>query len=368
MAPILDQIPTFNTTGNILEWRIPGSHFRDPLPTATFVAAALCFLFFFGHYVVTCCLCCWKRKNKSKSKNFIWQFRFSSAILMLYFAVYTADRVLTEINEKRVVMYYPFLIVLETMTLFADAWLMVFLLGAFTLLLYEHAGAKKESNSLMMVGLRLITWGLMLLAAANPAAFIYYLVSNRLLSEETKQAIANTGGPRVEILTAYTKITLAFYCIYFGAAIILTWITIYILRKLHRRQTPAKAIRVGLPLLVACVDARSLVQLVFAAAFTYKPHTESGVVKLLRLLFYGFLSIGIYSTFMWISGSDDLKEKDDANVHKDVNYTPGVPEATPQPVYYGDVITAYTGKQVTWNAHPVPQNMHHDGSYTFRNA
>lgn len=43
-----------STTSNILNGRMPGSHFRDALPTASMVVAGMCFLFFLVIGIAQC--------------------------------------------------------------------------------------------------------------------------------------------------------------------------------------------------------------------------------------------------------------------------------------------------------------------------
>ncbi|KAF1993275.1 hypothetical protein P154DRAFT_582995 [Amniculicola lignicola CBS 123094] len=376
MAPAIDKfidpenIPS-NLEGSWLDWKVPGSKFRTPLPTATFAVAAICAFYFIADYLIGCFMCCFMRKKMKKTNKTLMEsypYSISKLILLLYFSFYVADRVLTEIGEKRVVMYYPFLIVLTVLTLFADATLMFYLLGAFTMELYKKAGDSKENSFGIKFGLRAITWGLTLLAGAGPAAFIYYLASNKLMNDDTKKAISETGGPRLALVTSYTKITLAFYCIYLGAALILTWIVISNVRKLKKRQVPSKAVTIGLPLLVTALDVRSLVQVVYAGYYTYKDNAEAGAAKLIRLIFYGFLCIVIYQTVIWVCRCEDFEEVADAPEHKNISYAPVVDERAPQPVYHADPDTVYQAQQTAYNPHGVAPNQYNNQTYGYQNA
>lgn len=200
-------------------------------------------------------------------------------------------------------MYFPFLIALETMTLFGDSLLMLFLLRAFTEALFVHIDAERDSASFLTIFLNIIAWGINLLAVANPAAFIYNLVSKGLLNDETKDTLKSVGDARIQMLIAYREITLAFYCIYLGASLIMTWISIFSLQKLKQRHIPQKAFGTGLPLMVGSLDIRSIFKLAYVVMYKYNPRRESPTVKFVHILVYGCLSVVVYGTVWWITRS-----------------------------------------------------------------
>ncbi|ORY12584.1 hypothetical protein BCR34DRAFT_600475 [Clohesyomyces aquaticus] len=365
-----------NSTESIFDARLPGSHFRDALPVASMVVAGLCFLFFFGLFIMSC-IQSWSSKKRKfgvplYSSVFVMGLYVypsctkaskPSLIFSRYFAIYTADRIMIEIREKRVIMYYPFLIVLETMTLIGDSLLMLFLLRAFAEALFKLVAKTPDSHFFRTMGLRILAWGLNLLAVANPAAFIYYLVSKKLLSEEQKKMIASIGDARTTIYTSYRQITLAFYCLYLGASLLMTWIAVDTSRKLKRHHTPDKSFRIGLPLLVAFLDVRSVVKLVYAALFKYTPRGESQGAKFGHILLYGFLSTGIYGVVYWITRSEEWVEEEEehsAKSHNNTVYTPGTKEQV--------TITTYQNGEGMMHANQMPQQAYQNQVYTFRNG
>jgi hypothetical protein len=255
-------------------------------------------------------------------------------------------------------MYYPFLIVLETMTLYSDAALMKYLLGAFSVKLWKLTGKKDRDEGCRAVLLQIISWSLLFLAAAGPVAFIYYLVSHRIMPEDTKKVFEGANGTRFKLLTGYQEITLAYYIIYLCAAILFTWIAGFNLHTWRRFSVPSTSLRIGLPILAGCLVARSIVQLFFAAAYKYKPHVETDLAKLFHLLFYGFLSVAIYYNIAWISRSDEWTSED--GIQKETDDTINTSDLYIQSGHQSNSIGSYPAQQSVYNTYPAQPPMYHN--------
>lgn len=221
-----------------------------------------------------------------------------------YLGLEFANAVLLFIGELRVIQYYPSLIALDFISLFADSTLLSFLLILFAKRIYDHAG-KDDSSIILYKG---YCWVISIIAIVNIPAF-FYQGFGAIMGEETQKALTESGGIKFKILASYKALNVSFYGVYLGGVFILAWITISHLRRLGKAMVSHMTLKICVPLLIVSLLARTIGKFIYAILFVLQARTKSPTIQLIHTIFYGLLSVLIYGSIMVIAHSGNFSHE-----------------------------------------------------------
>lgn len=224
----------------------------------------------------------------------------STNVKSRYFGAEFATAVLLVLGKCRVIQYYPTLIVLDFVSLFADSWLLSFLLVIFASRLYGSARKDNLTPALFAI----YCWVLGIVAVVNIPAFLWKGVIN-IIGADTQAALEGSGGIKFKILGSYQALNVSFYGLYFGGIIGLAWITFSCLRKLGSR---ARSLKILLSITVVCLAIRTAGKFLYSILFVLQARTKSPLMVFIHTLFYGLLSVLIYGTIFFMLRSDCFNE------------------------------------------------------------
>ncbi|KAK5069399.1 hypothetical protein LTR51_008649 [Lithohypha guttulata] len=302
-----------NSTEAFYEVKLSSSVFGKSHVMADMVVSGICVLSFLVFYVWRCCF---QRKDEYTKKIFAKLLPGSIFLMILYFGLEFANTVLLIIGELRVIQYYPSLIALDFISLFADSSLLSFLLIMFAKRIYDHTG-KDDSSILLYKG---YCWIVTAIAVANIPAFFYQGFES-IMSEGTQDALNKSGGIKIKILASYGALNISFYGVCIGGVFILAWITISHLRKLGEGIIRHSILKTCMPLLIVSLLARTIGKFIYAILFVLQARTKSPTMQLIHTIFYGLLSVLIYGSIMVTARSDSLCQIENNTDYIALSYT-----------------------------------------------
>lgn len=215
-----------------------------------------------------------------------------------YFGAEFATSVMIILGKCRVIQYYPTLIALDFVGLFADSSLLSFLLVTFAARMYTIA--EKDTLTPLLFGIYCAVLGVV--ASANPPAFLWKGVQG-IIGAETAAALNQTGGVRFRILGSYQALNVSFYGLYAGGVAGLAWITFRCMKKFGKR---AKTLTVCLWIVVVSLAIRTAGKTLYSILFVLQARTKSPTMVLIHTIFYGLLSVVIYGSVLIMLRSESF--------------------------------------------------------------
>lgn len=208
-----------------------------------------------------------------------------------YFGAEFASAAMLILGKCRVIQYYPTLIALDFIGIFADSTLLSFLLITFANRLYENVG-KNDSGTITIF--TFYCWVLGLIALANPPSFLWKGVMN-MIGADGEAAFRESGGVKLKILSSYTALNVSFYGVYFGGVLGLAWVSFRFMRKFRKG---AKTLKTLLLIVVISLVLRTIGKFLYSILFVLQARTKSPQMVLIHTIFYGLLSVIIYGSIM----------------------------------------------------------------------